>query len=158
MPNTQPRPGFRTPKKPTRKQVERAEKVNAFKKDLQDVFRKHGLTIDAVIKSFGSYAQVALTIVPYEEPKAKEWSEAKKENLEIRKACKHEKLNPEGTTCENCGVLKENFGENGHGVTAAYEEVELAAIEKQKEEEALAQEDEEEGAAEAQVSEEEKAQ
>lgn len=142
--NTQPRPGFRTAPKPTKKQIARAEKVNAFKKDLQDVFVKHGLTLDAVIKSFGPTASVQLTIVPYEKPDIQNWSEAKKENLEVRKACEHTELTEDGKACKACGVSTEDFGENAIGVTAEYEAKELAAIEAQQEEEALAQSDDDE--------------
>ncbi len=154
-----PKPGFRSQKKPTKGQIERMEKSNAFKKAYLALCEQHGITLDAQIKSFGNYAQVVFVMKPYNPaPTVKAWSESKQENLETRTACEHTAETEEGSdymvnNCTKCGLAIKDWQEGNHekaldravviskgtGVTIEYRDKEQKEIAELREKEALQQ-------------------
>lgn len=65
----------------------------------------------------------------------KPWSEAKRENLELRKNCKHELESTSSQQCVICKVAKPYWNESGTGVIPEYVEKVEASIAKIKAEE-----------------------
>lgn len=124
------RKGFRTPKKPNRKQVEEAEKIRAFLTDYGDICAKHEMQLMPIIKHHEhGGSEPDFKIGPYKpapKPEMKGWGDAMEENLKVAKACRH--LNEDGIACKHCAVRMADQHESGTGVTAEYEEIKLKKI------------------------------
>lgn len=114
--------GFRTPPKPSKKQLALQAQLKEFLADYEVVCRKHKLQMVPVIKNLphGGF-EPDFKLMPYEPvepPKLKGWGEAEEENLKVRKICRH--LNENGENCKHCGVRLADQDPSGTGVTESY--------------------------------------
>lgn len=132
-----------------KKQNDRNQRAEAFVAEYKKLSEKYQMDFSAELQFAPNGIKPILRMKDLAMPEMKPWSEAKKENLEARKACKH-KLREKEQDCGTCGLAKEHWGENDKGATqeyidkteAAINEIKKAEEEERKERETLQDEEE----------------
>lgn len=148
-----------------KKHADLMERGNKFMEEYRELSRKHKIDLSAEIEYKPNGIFPVLRARPLEEPRMKPWSEAKRDNLNMRMLCEHEAVSEteekekvELTKCKKCNLHAVNWGEftkesmesmdgsrafllKGKGVTEVYQknverQIEgIAATEKEEESE-----------------------
>lgn len=105
-----------------KKQADLMERGNKFLDEYKVLCRKYKMDLCAELEATREGIKPVLRARPLvEEPKLKPWSEAKRENLENRSACEHERVldkeasaeEVEKAQCTKCGLIAPNWADKG---------------------------------------------
>lgn len=120
-----------------KKELSRHERAEAFMADYRLLVEKHHIDMGVELKYTPDSIRPILKLKDMEQPEMKPWSQAKRENLDLRRNCKKHKLREKENDCGLCGLAKENWGEGDSGATQEYiDKTEAAINEIKKQEEA----------------------
>lgn len=104
-----------------------------FMDEYRTLCRKHHIDLCAELELHRDGIRPVLRARELEEPKMKPWSEAKRENLEMRAACQHEVIAEPGSDpaacemlkCTKCGLHRRNWADSTPYADSATEEQRL---------------------------------
>ncbi len=92
--------------------------LEAYRKLVQDTGIEWTCELEFTPKAVSPRLRLAEARPPQGEVKS--WADAKRENLENRKACPHEKRTDDVRDCNKCGLPEKFWGENDTGATQDY--------------------------------------
>lgn len=110
-----------------KKQEEKAEKerkgkAEKFLAGYKELVEGTGIEWTCELEFKPSGIAPRLRLAEYRPQQVTSWAEAKRQNLEVRKNCKHEKRDDGVESCRICGLEMKNWGADGVGATQEYVE------------------------------------